>query len=125
MVERDLAEWDRKIEANFQRAIAATRAAGKRKRKTAEPFVKVPLWWIVAAAKQARSPATLVLIELLHASWRAKSSTFTLSNERLRKVGVSREIKRRVLRDLAHGKGRMIMIEQKVGRAPRITLIAL
>ena len=30
--ERDLAEWDAEIEAEFQRAIAATKAAGRKKR---------------------------------------------------------------------------------------------
>jgi hypothetical protein len=100
-------------------------AAPAKKHKKAEPFVIVPLWWIEQAAKRARSPATLVFVELLYTKWKAKSSTFALSNVRLRKLGVSREIKRRVLRDLAEGKGRMIALEQKAGRAPRITLIGL
>src|SRR5262249_31315332 len=71
--------------------------------KQTEPFVKVPLWWIEIAAKAARSPATLVLVELLYARWKANSSTFPLPNVRLKKLGVSREIKRRMLRDLERG----------------------
>ena len=31
-------------------------------RKKAEPFVKVPLWWIEETAKLTKSPTTLVLI---------------------------------------------------------------
>jgi hypothetical protein len=85
--------------------------------------VKVPLWWIEQAAKLARSPATLVLIELLRAKFKARSSTFTLSNARLRKLGVSREIKRRVLRNLARGPDRMVVTEQTGKQASRITLI--
>jgi hypothetical protein len=113
-----LAEW-----AVFQRRVAADCAAGRRRRQGAEQFVTVPLWWAQHAAKLARSPATLVLIELLRARWQAQSTTFVLSNVRLHKLGVSREIKRRVLRDLARGKGRMITVEQKPGRAVRITTI--
>jgi hypothetical protein len=125
MGERDLAEWDRETEADFQRAVAGTRAAGKHKRQKEEPFVKVPLWWIEQAAKQIHSPATLVLVELLHAKFKTRSSTFTLSNARLQKLGVSRKVKHRILRNLAYGKGRMITVEQKAGRAPRISLIGL
>lgn len=75
-------------------------AAVPMKRKKVEAFVKVPLWWITAAGKHARSPATLVMVELLYASWKAQSSTFSLPNVRLAKLGISREIKRRVVRDL-------------------------
>jgi hypothetical protein len=122
---RNLAEVDAEMEAEIQRRIAGSRAAAERnrRRKEAETFVKVPLWWIDQAAKLTRSPTTLVLIELLHAKFRARSSTFTLSNARLRKLGVNRDTKSRILRDLASGKGKMITLEQKPGRAPQITLI--
>jgi DNA-binding FadR family transcriptional regulator len=95
-------------------------AAAPAKRKKVEPFVQVPLWWIAAAARAAKSPATLVLVELLHASWRARSRTFSLPNGRLRKLGVSREIKRRVLRDLETA--RLITVDKRHGKPPRVTL---
>jgi hypothetical protein len=98
------------------------RAPVKRKKK-AEPFVQVPLWWIETAAKDIRSPTTLVLIELLRARWKTQSSTFPLSNARLRKLGVSREVKRRVLRDLERRP--VILVERSRGKAPRVTLIGL
>jgi hypothetical protein len=91
------------------------------KRKKAERFVKVPLWWIAATAKYARSPAALVMVELLYASWKAWSSTFLLPNVRLAKLGVSREIKRRVIRDLEEGG--LITVERKVSKSPIITLV--
>jgi len=124
---RNLAEVDAEMEAEIQRRIAGSRAAAerKRRRKEAETFVKVPLWWIEQAAKVTRSPATLVLIELLHAKFKARSSTFMLSNARLRRLGINREMKRRVLHDLAQGEGRMIVLEKRGGKAPRITLIGL
>jgi hypothetical protein len=119
--ERDLDEWDAEIEAAFQREVAATKLAGQRKK--AEAFVKVPLWWIETAAKDARSPTTIVLIELLYAAWRAKSSTFLLPNVRLKKLGVSRDVKSRVLRDLERRP--VILVERHSRKAPIITLIGL
>jgi len=97
-------------------------AAPKRREKT-QRFVRVPLWWIETAAKDARSPTTLVLIELLYAAWKAKSSTFPLPNARLKKLGVSREIKRRVLRNLERRP--VILVERSRGKTPVITPIGL
>jgi hypothetical protein len=127
MIERDPAEWDVEIEADFRRFVAADRAAAAaaRGRKEKERFVKVPLWWIEQAAKLTRSPTTLVLVELLYAKFRTGSSTFTLSNARLQKLGVSREIKHRVLRALSRTQGRLLVVEQEVGKAPRVSLIGL
>jgi DNA-binding transcriptional ArsR family regulator len=98
-------------------------AAAPTKRKRAEPFVKVPLWWIEAAAKATRSPATLVMIELLHVAWKAKSSTFPLPNGRLKKLGVSREAKRRALRDLE--RAGLITVERPTRKTPIVSLIAV
>ena len=118
---RDLDEWDAEIEAAFQREVAAAKLAGQRKK--AEAYVKVPLWWIETAAKDARSPTTIVLIELLYAAWKAKSSTFPLPNGRLKSLGVSREVKRRVLRDLERRP--VILVKRSPGKTPIITLIGL
>jgi hypothetical protein len=83
----------------------------------------VPLWWAVEAAKATHTPATVVCIELLHASWKAKSPTFPLPNGRLKKMGVSREVKRYVLRDLeAAG---LITVERRSGKTPIVTLVVL
>jgi len=97
--------------------------AKARHRKKADAFVKVPLWWIEIAAKDTRSPTTLVLIELLYASWKAKSSTFPLPNGRLNKLGVSRDVKRKVLRNLERRP--VILVERHSRKTPIITLIGL
>jgi hypothetical protein len=94
-----------------------------KRKKQIEPFVQVPLWWIETAAKDIRSPATLVLIELLRARWKTKNSTFPLPNARLKALGVSREIKRRVLRDLERRP--VILVERPLRKTPIITLIGL
>ena len=91
-------------------------------RKKVEPFVKVPLWWIEMAAKRDNSPATLVLMELLYVAWKARSSTFSLPSGRLKRLGVSREMKRRVLRGLEQGG--IITVERRSRKIPVITLIA-
>jgi hypothetical protein len=98
-------------------------AAAPTKRKKIEPFVKVPLWWIAAAARHARSPATLVMVELLRASWKAKSLTFSLPNGRLETLGVSRDVKRRVLIDLE--RGGLIAVERRSNKNPIVTLLLL
>jgi hypothetical protein len=93
------------------------------RQRVSEPFVKVPLRWIAEAAKATRSPSSVVLAEILYTAWKTRRSTFPLSNSRLARLGASREIKRRVLRDLEQA--RLIMVARKPGRAPLVTLIAL
>src|SRR5262245_7681248 len=112
-------------EADFlaYQSTGRAKAVTPTKRKQTERFVKVPLWWIEMAAKAAHSPATIVLIELLYAHWKAKSSTFPLPNGRLKALGVSRKIKARVLRDLESGQ--VILVERPSHKAPIVTLVAL
>ena len=91
--------------------------------KSKDPFVKVPLWWITEATKATRTPKALVCIELLHKAWKTRSQTFSLPNGRLRKLGISREIKRRTLRELeAAG---LITVERRHGKNPLVTMVLL
>jgi hypothetical protein len=107
-----------------KKRLRELKAAGEaRRKKRAERFVQVPLWWIEIAAKDTHSPTTLVLIELLHTAWKTKSSTFPLPNARLKALGVSRKIKYRVLRNLERRP--VIHIERPFGKTPIITLIGL
>lgn len=87
-------------------------------------FVKVPLWWAEEAAKACtRASTALVLIYLLHASWKARSTTFALPNGYLKQHGVSREVKRRVLRELE--KAGLITIERRTRKSPLVTLVVI
>jgi len=64
-----------------------------------------------------------VWILLLRLAWKARSSTFPLPNEKLERDGVSREVKRRALRDLeAAG---LITVDRRHGRSPRVTIVVL
>ena len=98
-------------------------AVAPMKRKKVEAFVKVPLWWIMAAAKATGSPAVLVLIELLHLQWKTRRMSFPVPNARLKKLGVSREVKRRVLRDLQ--RAGLITVDQRTRKSPIVTLVSL
>jgi hypothetical protein len=99
----------------------ALEAAAPAKRKKPEAFVKMPLWWAEAAAKASRSPATVVLVEMLRLRWKTQSSTFPFPNGRLAKLGVSREVKRRVLADLE--RGGLITIERPARKTPVVTMV--
>ena len=121
---------DEKIFHEGQRRAAASRKrtttkrqAKKARRKKAEPFVMVPRWWIEAAAKAAKSPTTLVLIELLWLRWRTKGSTFPLPNGRLQRLGVSRKLKQRTLRQLE--RVQLVGVKRLARKTPVVTLNAL
>jgi hypothetical protein len=115
----DLAEWDREIEVNFRREVAATRAAGKRKNKKVEAFVKVPLWWIRAATEATHTKRALVAVELLRASFVARGTTFALPSGRLKRFGVSRPTWWRALQDLK--RAGLITVELRGRKAPLIS----
>jgi hypothetical protein len=88
-----------------------------------DAFVKVPLWWAVAASEATRDPAALVWIYLLHASWKEKSMTVPLPNGWLEQHGVGRKTKSRVLRDLEVAG--LITVERSSRKSPRVTLVLL
>jgi hypothetical protein len=112
----------------YKRRVAELRAASqayqaKRQKKNKELFVKVPLWWATEAAKATGMLKMLVLLELLHRSWKARSLTFPFPNSSLKKTGVGREAKRRILRDLeAAG---LITVERRHGKTPMVSLVTL
>jgi hypothetical protein len=95
----------------------------QQRRKTREPFALVPLAWAIKAAEATRSPETLVLIEIIFLAWKAKGEPFPLPSARLRGLGVSQKIKRRVLRDLE--RAGLIAVERPPRCAPVVTLIGL
>jgi hypothetical protein len=95
----------------------------KPKPHTKEAFVRMPLWWAAAATKATRTPKALVCIELLYASWKARSPTVSLSSARLKQLGVDPRTKCRALRELeAAG---LISVEWIPGRSPLVTLLAV
>jgi hypothetical protein len=69
-----------------------------------------------------RTPKAFIWLLLLHLAWRTKNTTFSFSNQMLRRYyRVSPQTKRRALEELeAAGQ---ISIERQRDRAPIITLI--
>lgn len=105
------------------RRIRELEARAPKKRKTVEPFVKVPLWWITQATKATNTGRALVCIELLYAAWKTRRATFPLPNGRLTKLGVSPDTKSRALRDLE--RAGLITVERPKRKTPIITLVVL
>ena len=93
------------------------------KKRKEPPFVKVPLWWAEAAAKATKDPRALVWIHLLYIAWKRRSMTVSLANGRLEKIGVSREIKRRALRDLETAG--LITVERRTGKSACVTIVVI
>ena len=91
--------------------------------KTKDPFVKVPLWWAKAAAKATRAPDVLVWVWLLYKFWDGHGQPVPMANAKLKRWGVSREIKRRVLRDLENAG--LITVERLPRKTPTVTIILL
>ena len=87
-----------------------------------ERFVKVPLVWAAQAAKAIRDPALLVLLELLLADWHADGGPFRFPNARLRKLGVDRRTKYRVLAELE--RAGLAVVDRTPRHSPVVTLPA-
>ena len=81
-------------------------AAPVKHKGTTEPFVN--------------SAAALVWVELLRLRWKTQRTTFPLPSNRLKKLGVSRDVKRRVLYDLE--RAGLISIERRSRKTPIVTL---
>jgi hypothetical protein len=99
MAERDLDEWDREIEADFQRAVATTRSTGKRKRKSNEHFVLMPWVWI-RKLSGAAGQTWVVACHVIYGDWKHRGKPFKFANGMLKVDGVPPRSKCRALRDL-------------------------
>jgi len=103
-----------------KKRLAELEAAAPVKREKKEPFAKVPLRWAAVAARATKTTKCLVWIELLHMAWRKGSPTFPLPCGKLEKRGVSRETRRRALRELETAG--LIQVEWKHGKTPVVTI---
>jgi hypothetical protein len=105
-----------------RRIEVETLAPVRSRRKKGGLFSIVPLDWIGPAAKAAGDPAAVVLVYLKHLEWK-HGPTFTLPNEWLKRAGVSRDVKRRVLRDLEAAD--IIAVKRWPRRSPQITMLSV
>jgi hypothetical protein len=118
---RDEAEWDAEIEADFQRAVAATKIAGCKKR--GRRLVGAPLAFLTDVCRLTAGRAPLLAALLIYRrTCVCRSRTVTLPGEDLSEVGMGREAKRRALARLADAG--LIRIERALpGHAATVTLL--
>jgi|SRR6516162_1020745 hypothetical protein len=120
MAERDLNEWDAEIEADFQRTVAATKAAGHRKK--GRKLVAFPLAFLVDVCRLTEGRTALVVAELIYRRTHVcRSRTVTLPISELRELGIDRNRKNEALVKLeAAG---LIRIERMApGQSAKMTL---
>jgi len=95
---------------------------GKRRARETELWIKVPLRLMLAASTAIPEPTALyVLVLLLHMEFQAHSPTFACPNGFMKRLGVSRKMKRLALAKLeAAG---FIVVQRSPRRAPIVTLL--
>ena len=86
-----------------------------------EPFAKVYLKDAAAVAEAFDSPIVLIWPLLIHLAWKAKSTTFPVSNQLLARYGIDRWTKYRVLKHLK--KVGRIGVRTEPGKAMLVTLL--
>jgi hypothetical protein len=117
---RDLAEWDAEIEAGFQRAVAAVKSAGKRKR--GRRHVGAPLDFLIDVCQ--RTAGRTALIAALYVYRRThvcRSQTVTLPAGELAELGITRRRKNEALTKL-EAAGLIRIKKMAAGRAAKVTL---
>jgi hypothetical protein len=115
------AELDAEMEADFQRTVAATRAAGKRKRGRQHMGAPLAYWALVCriASTDATVPIALCIYRRVVV---CGTSTITLPQRELTELGISRFAKMRSLARLE--KVGLIRTERPgSGRSIQITLL--
>jgi hypothetical protein len=121
MPNRDLAEWDAEIEADFQRAVRATKADGQRKQR--RRHVGFPLAFLEDVCRLTEGRTALVLaIFIYRRTHVCRSATVTLPSEELNALGISRQRKAEGLARLQTA-GLIRVEDGQAGRSAKVTLI--
>jgi len=118
--ERDLAEWDREIEADFQRAVAATKRTARLER--GRRHVGVPLNFLIDVCQRTEGRTALVVALFVYRRTHVcRSRTVTLPDSELVELGVSPRQKRKALVKL-EAAGLVRLEKVAPGRATKVTL---
>jgi hypothetical protein len=120
MIDRDLDEWDAEIEAEFQRAVAATKRAGHLKK--GRRLVAFPLAFLVDVCQRTEGRTALVVAQYIYRRTHVcRSQTVTLPAGELAELGITRRRKNEALIKLEDAG--LVRIEKvAVGRAAKVTL---
>ena len=106
----------------IKQRMAELWARAPTKRKNVAPFVKVPLALAAKAAVAAASgQQMMVWIYLLHRSWKLQKATFAVPSGALRSFGISKEVKRRALRNFENVG--LIIVERRTSKNPIVTMV--
>jgi len=120
MTDRDLVEWDAEIEAEFRRAVAATKTTGRRKR--GRRHVGSPLAFLIDVCRLTEGRNALVVAMYIYRRTRVcRSQTVTLPAGELAELGIDRRRKNEALAKLeAAG---LIRVERvPIGQKAKVTL---
>src|SRR4051812_11121258 len=94
--DRDLAEWDAEIEADYQRVIRTTKAAGQRKR--GRRHVGFPLAFLIDVCRLTEGRTALVAAVCIYRRTHVcRSPTVTLPVAELAELGITRRQKNKAL----------------------------
>jgi hypothetical protein len=121
MTERDLDEWDAEIEADFRRAVAATKAVGRRKR--GRRYIGCPMTFLADVCRLTEGRTVLVVAMCIYRRTHVcRNQTVTLPTGELAELGIIRQRKNEALAQLEAA--RLIRIERgAAGRSAKVTLI--
>jgi hypothetical protein len=111
------------MEAWAKRRLAELKEAAPAKHEKKVPFAKVPLPLAAEAAAATGGLRLFVWLWLLHRSWQRQTRAVVVPNTALRQYGISREVKRRALNDLAAAG--IISVEYRPYKNPMVTLLSV
>jgi hypothetical protein len=120
MTERDLDEWDAEIEADFKRAVAATRTAGRRKH--GQRLIGCPIAFLADVCRLTEGRMVVVVALCIYRRTRVcHKQTVTLPARELATLGITRRRKNEALVKLeAAG---LIRVERVApGQSAKVTL---
>jgi hypothetical protein len=116
-----LQRWDAKMEADFQRAVRATKAVGQRKR--GRRHVGFPWAFLVDVCRSTEGRAALIVaIYIYRRTHVCRSQTVTLPAVELAELGIARRRKNEALARLQAAE--LIRVEGvSKGRSAKVTLL--
>ena len=119
--ERDLDEWDAEIEAEFQRVVRETKAAGQRKK--GRQHMGFPLAFLIDVCRLTEGRTALVVAMYIYRRTHVcRSQTVTLPAGELAELGIPRRRKNEALVKLETA--RLIRIDRMApGQSAKVTLI--
>jgi hypothetical protein len=119
MSERNLAEWDREIEADFQKTVAGWKRQGRRHRHIGCPF---ELFTTAVKRTKGHQTALALALYIYRRQQICKDNTVTLVSAELAEMGIDRWSGRKALNKL-QAIGLVRLCQAKPGQKRKVTLL--